>query len=86
MIRRGEDYWRRTIEQQRASGLNATRFCKTRSIKRGTFLRWRKRLDDQGDDHQAFIEVPTIALPCKPQGEDQGLEVRIGCDIRITCK
>lgn len=84
MIRRGQDFWQRAIEQQRASGLSATRFCKKRSLKRGTFLRWRKRLADQGDDHPAFIEVPAIALPYMPQGEDQVLEVQIGHDIRIT--
>jgi hypothetical protein len=82
MIRRGEDFWQRAIEQQRASGLNATRFCKKRSLKRGTFLRWRKRLADQGND-QDFIEVPAITLPCMPRDGNQGLEVRIGHDVRI---
>lgn len=83
MIRRGEDFWRTAIEQQRASGLNATRFCKKRSLKRGTFLRWRKRLADQGND-QDFIEVPAITLSCIPHDGNQGVEVRIGHDIRIT--
>jgi hypothetical protein len=85
VIRRGEDFWRRAIEQQRASGLNATRFCKKRSLKRGTFLRWRKRLADHGND-QDLIEITAITLPCIPPGDDQGLEVQIGHDIRITVR
>jgi hypothetical protein len=83
MIRRGEDFWRTAVEQQRVSGLNATRFCKKRSLKRGTFLRWRKRLADQGSE-QDFIEVPTIRFPCMPLCENKGLEVQIGGDVRIT--
>jgi hypothetical protein len=79
MTRRGEDFWRTAVEQQRASGLNATRYCKKRSLKRGTFLRWRKRLGEQD-----FIEVPMITLPCMPLCENKGLEVQIDGDVRIT--
>lgn len=82
MIRRSEDFWRKTIEQQKASGLNATRFCKKRSLKRGTFLRWRKRLTDSADD-QVFVEVPAITLPYRRFSGNQGFEVQIGHDILI---
>jgi hypothetical protein len=85
MIRRGEEFWRTVIEQQSASGLNATRFCKKRSLKRGTFLRWRKRLAGSGND-QGFVEVPAIRVPCLPLGGDQSLELRIGGDIRLTVR
>jgi hypothetical protein len=68
MIRRGEVFWRMAIEQQRTSGLNATRFCKKRSLKRGTFLRWRKRLIDSAND-QDFVEVSKIVrIPLKAAG------------------
>jgi hypothetical protein len=83
MIRRGEDFWRTAIEQQRASGLNATRFCKKRSLKRGTFLRWRKRLADSGD-YPDFVEVAATPLANMPLSVNQGLEVIIGHDVWIT--
>lgn len=83
MIRRSEDFWRKTIEQQRASGLNATSYCKKRSLKRGTFLRWRKRLTGSGKD-QDFVEIPAIRVPCSPLRGHQGLELQIGDDIRVT--
>lgn len=83
MIRHGEDFWRTAVEQQRASGLNATRFCKKRSLKRGTFLRWRKRLAGSGDA-PGFVEVPAIRMPSLPLVEDMSLELRIGNDIRVT--
>jgi hypothetical protein len=82
MIRRGEDFWQRAIEQQRASGLNATRFCKKRSLKRGTFLRWRKRLTALGDN-QDFVEVAATTLANMPLIVNKSLEVRIGHDVRI---
>jgi|WetSurMetagenome_2_1015567.scaffolds.fasta_scaffold475962_1 hypothetical protein len=83
MIRHGEEFWRKVIEQQKASGLNATSFCKKRSLKRGTFLRWRKRLAGSGND-QGFVEIPAIEVPCFSLSENQGLEVQIGHDIRVT--
>jgi len=83
MIRRGEDFWRTAIEQQRASGLNATRFCKKRSLKHGTFLRWRKRLTDS-EDNQDLVEVAATPLVNMPLSVNQGLDVLIGHDVRIT--
>jgi hypothetical protein len=83
MIRRGEDFWRKVIEQQIASRLTATRFCKKRSLKRGTFLRWRKRLAGSGND-QDLVEVPAIKVPCLPQSGNKGIEVQIGHDIRVS--
>ena len=83
MIRHGEDFWRKVIEQQKASGLNATRFCKKRSLKRGTFLRWRKRLAGSGND-QGLVEVPATKVPCMPLSGNQGIEVQIGHDIRVS--
>jgi hypothetical protein len=83
MIRRGEDFWRKAIEQQRASGLNATRFCRKRSLKRGTFLRWRRRLAESVDG-QDFVEIPAITMPFLRPCGDRSLEVQIGRDIQIT--
>ena len=57
--------------------------CKKRSLKRGTFLRWRKRLTVSAND-QGFVEVPGITLPYMPLGRNQGLEVQISHDIWIT--
>jgi hypothetical protein len=85
MIRRSKDFWRRAIEQQRASGLNATKFCKKRSLNRGTFLRWRKRLANSGDN-QDFVEVAATTLANMPLSVKQSLEVRIGQDVRISVR
>jgi hypothetical protein len=49
-----QGFGRTAIEQQRVSGLNASRFCKKRSLKRRTFLRWLYRLAELGND-QDFI-------------------------------
>jgi hypothetical protein len=40
-------------------------------------------LIDSAND-QDFVEVSKIALPCMPLGGNQGFEVQIGHDIRVT--
>jgi hypothetical protein len=48
MIRLGEDFWLRAIEQQRLRGLNATRFCNKTFIEARDFSAIVKGLANQG--------------------------------------
>jgi len=40
-------YWRAIIEEQAASGMKITAFCRERQINRHQFHAWRRRLRDQ---------------------------------------
>jgi hypothetical protein len=82
MVRRSESYWKKMMGELKASGLTATAFCKRRSLKRGTFLRWRKRLGGDRNEPK-LIEIPNPKVSRVPRNENSGLEIRIGQDIRI---
>lgn len=43
---RTEEQWRALIDQQRNSGLSASKFCKQENIGYASFCNWRKRLSD----------------------------------------
>lgn len=44
MKRRSAEYWKARIDEQRKLGTSAAEYCRKRSLDRGTFLRWRRRL------------------------------------------
>ena len=83
MRRRGEDYWRKAIAEQTASGVSAARFCRKRRLPRGTFLRWRRRLGDDGTGGGGLVEIRKRPEVAKDR-EDTSLEICLGADIRIV--
>lgn len=44
MKRKGSDFWKARIDEQRRLGISAAEYCRRRSLHRQTFLRWRTRL------------------------------------------
>jgi hypothetical protein len=83
MERRGEVFWRKMAKLHSASGLSAVAFCKERSLKRGTFLRWRKRFKAQDRD-KVLIELRKVGAPLVAKGQSADIDIRIGNDIQIT--
>jgi hypothetical protein len=85
MQRRGEDYWREAIRRHAVSGMSAAKYCRKHHLGRGTFLRWRKRLEDSTLAGKDFVEVRERARIAEGRN-DSVLEVRVGSDIRIAVK
>jgi hypothetical protein len=83
MQRRSEEYWRRVIEKQARSGIGAARYCREHELQRGTFLRWRQRLEANKLSECALVEVRDQSVRSASE-DDTGLEVRIGADVLIT--
>ena len=83
MERHGEEYWRKKMEEHRGSGLSAAAFCRKGSLKRGTFLRWRKRLRTTTEG-RGFVEVSNSTSTAGSRDPSRSLEVHLGEDIRIT--
>jgi hypothetical protein len=85
MERRGEVFWRKMVELHNESGLSAVAFCTERSLKRGTFLRWRKRFKAKDRD-KVFIELRKVGSSLGTQGQSDGIEIRVCNDIQITVR
>jgi hypothetical protein len=82
MQQRGEGYWRKEIEKQTTSGMSITGYCRKRKLPCSTFLRWRKRLSEDGQGQSELVEISNRSA-FVPHSDDIPVEVRIGCDIRI---
>jgi len=78
-------YWRTIIEEQAASGMKITAFCRARQINRNQFHAWRRRLRDQ-QPCTGFLElipdrrvVPSSGISVIP-GNKLVIEVDRGFD------
>lgn len=75
MQRRSADYWKDRIDEQRKLGTSAAEYCRKRSLDRGTFLRWRRRLDGR-TVNQGLVEVVRAGLRRDP-GEPAALSIQL---------
>jgi hypothetical protein len=67
-------HWRTIVEDQTASGLNITDFCRDRQINRHQFHSWRRRFREQQPCAGGFLEL----IPVKVAGTDSGIRIHPG--------
>src|SRR5512145_779717 len=76
MKRRSAEYWKTRIDEQRKLGTSAAEYCRKRSLDRGTFLRWRRRLSG-GTVNQGLVEIARTELHGDPGGP-AALSIQLG--------
>lgn len=69
--RRSADQWKNLIDDQRNSGLSATRYCEQHNLGYASFCQWRKRLCSKAtaptEQLPAFLEVGApLGVPENP--------------------
>jgi hypothetical protein len=72
-LRATEQRWQQRIEEQRASGLSITKFCRRESVHKAGFYFWRRRL--MGTPQEGFVELKVSS----PSGSapSPAIEVRL---------
>lgn len=82
MARRSKAQWKRLIEEQSASELNAAEFCRQRSINAKYFSLRKKQLADSGN---AFVRLAPPSPPVKVSSPGLiGLRV-IDIELPLDC-
>ena len=64
-----EALWRRTVRQQRQSGLTIREFCRKRQVRETAFYFWRRELADRDAARRrrtTFLPVRVAATPAQP--------------------
>lgn len=56
MKRRSSDFWKARFDEQEKLGISAAEYCRRRSLDRGTFLRWRRRITEEIAD-KGLVEI-----------------------------
>ena len=68
---RKEQFWRRTVEQWRRSGLSIRDFCRRHQLSEPNFYAWRRTLDER-DRQQPADEAPRfVPLQVLPEDEPE---------------
>lgn len=63
---RTPEQWQTLVDQQRDSGLSASRFCRQESIGYASFCKWRKRLsaasadDSNASEKAGFLDLSSL--------------------------
>ena len=84
MVGRGrvdrEVHWRGVIQDQKASGLSISAFCRQRGIPGGSFFNWRRKLAER--DHGRAVEPEETGAKFVPvEIPAASAQVRPGCDV-----
>jgi len=53
-----ERFWREAIQEQKASGLSISAFCRERGVSEASFFSWRRKLTRRDQDEVAAKFVP----------------------------
>jgi transposase-like protein len=76
-----EQYWRKRIAEQEASGQAARPFCRERGICDHTFYAWRKRLREESEAAVSFALLES--KPATATQPDYALELVLGTGERL---
>ncbi len=84
---RGEAFWRRTLAEQRHSGLTQLEFCRRHDLPRSTFQRWRRRLEKScaaaaEPEPPEFVSVEIRPQP-EPAEPSDGFELIFQSGLRL---
>jgi len=79
-----EQHWRGVIQDQQASGLSISAFCREREVSAASFFTWRRRLTQRDRKDTAAKFVP-LELHAPPTPTPAGCEVVLpdGCRIIV---
>lgn len=80
-VRRSEEEWQRILERYRSSGLSMSAFCRREKISKGSFSRWRRRIEAERSVVPTFVELTTPSAPEIPASLSGELELRLPGDI-----
>ena len=74
-------YWKQIVDEQTASGSEASVFCRERNIKISQFYRWRKKFQNTGDEALTSRFIHLIPGDNKPS--ESRIRIRVFNDLII---
>ena len=69
-----EQFWQGVIEEQKASGLSISAFCRKRDVSGASFFSWRRKLTQRDQDETAAKFVPL-------RFDAPSMATRPGCEV-----
>ena len=86
---RTPEQWQALVNQQRDSGLSASKFCKQENIGYASFCNWRKRLSDPSTDDSAgsgeasFLDLSSLMDTSQSSGPGWNIVLSLGNGVEL---
>ena len=86
---RTPEQWQALINQQRDSGLSASKFCKQENIGYASFCNWRKRLSDPSTDESSgpgeagFLDLSSLMSNSPSSGPGWNIVLSLGNGVEL---
>ena len=62
-VRRSSAEWQAIFDRFEASGLSMIAFCRREGLAKGTFSKWKHRLEESDGEEAAFVELTPRVSP-----------------------
>jgi len=85
-VRRSLTEWRKIFGRFEASGLSMAAFCRREGLAKGTFSKWKQRVEESEGDPAAFVELPLPELPSSLTLEAGEFELVLPGTVRLRWK
>ncbi|KXO06385.1 IS66 family insertion sequence element accessory protein TnpA [Marinobacter excellens] len=86
---RTPEQWQALVDQQRDSGLSASKFCKQENIGYASFCNWRKRLADpstdepSGSGEASFLDLSSLMGSSTSSGAGWHIVLSLGNGVEL---
>ncbi len=86
---RTPEQWQALVDQQRDSGLSASKFCKQENIGYASFCNWRKRLpdpstnDSAGSSEAGFLDLSSLMGSSHSSGPGWHIVLSLGNGVEL---
>ena len=82
---RTPEQWQTLVDQQCASGLSASQFCKQENIGYASFCNWRKRLadDSAGSGEASFLDLSSLMDTSQSSGPVWNIVLSLGNGVEL---
>jgi hypothetical protein len=74
-------YWKHLVEEQAASGLDASAFCRKHDIKIPQFYRWRRKFLEINNNEKSLTQF--VQLIPDISNQDSGIRIRFSKNLFI---
>ena len=76
-VRRSLAEWQQIFGRFETSGLSMTAFCRREGLAKGTFSKWKQRMEESGGEPASFVEWSAPVPPSSPTLEAGEFELAL---------
>jgi transposase-like protein len=80
------DQWRRTFQEQRASGLSVAAFCRRAQVPPASFYTWRRKLRVEDSPRRDAVAFAEVKISPERACETDGIELRLPGQRRVVVR